>query len=981
MATALIRTAVVVTVLLAITVLPSPARGQQSTADASVGTIRVGGELVAGTGGSATVFNHAVSHDTGSATVIVAPTDTTARVTFTGAVDGVREHTVDLNAGANEVLFSITATASDNTTVTAEYALRVNRAVNDTFGWNAVKDFYDLDGQDAGGAEGIWSDHTNIWVASTQTIGARAFLLSTRVRNGSKDVAFANAATETNINPRGIWSNGTTMWVADDEDDKIYAYELASNDRQTDKDFNTLLAAGNEDPTGIWSDGETMWVADVLDSKIYAYWLSDQSRRPGHDFDTLDGAGNHAPWGLWSDGVTMWVADRVNGNIYGYRKSDQSRDTSKDFGTLENAGNRDPRGVWADGETMYVVDEVTETVFAYNLAGPGLLDLTSLTVNDGNAELNVPGSAWYADYGITLPELTPHLTITAQKANVAATLTYSHGDDYPDVDGHQVALDESDLLIEVTVSAEGQPTVRTYRIQVTTPDAPAGDTTKAFLMVDEDGGAVHHFRGWIGQSRDTDWVNISLDADQLYAIILKGRNYGDTDRTLHVPYLGGLLTMGVYQEGTDALGTFVISGTDGRAQVLFKPAMAGDFQVVVAGALADQVGSYDLRVRPYEDDHFPNSVESESEITFPEDSADSDTFPSASATGKIDYTFDSDWFKASDLVPGDKYVIEARHGRHHLYIKIYDSDGDLVESDYDRQRTVFVPPDDDEYFIRVYPWNRFNRANYTLYVHTLPLTGDTVVGSELSVSPDNITDPDGTTVAHAHNAWRYQWFRMDLNGSESRIRRANTSTHTLTGAEGRHRVRAEICYIPDNWTRTRECRTTGWSPLVEPLVTVPHDWSRIPTGLSAGDRFRLLFVSTDTRDARPTDIAAYNTWIRRQASRGHTSIREYSDHFAVLGSTSQVSAKDNTVINFNDDHAGVPFYWLGGQKAADDYADFCDGSWDHRNPGTESDGDAITFTRTDVISTGTLSTCEKHSSRPWEPAPSSGGNPRIVAKP
>ena len=30
----------------------------------------------------------------------------------------------------------------------------------------------------------------------------------------------------------------------------------------SDKDFDTLRAAGNRNPTGIWSDGTTMWVAD-----------------------------------------------------------------------------------------------------------------------------------------------------------------------------------------------------------------------------------------------------------------------------------------------------------------------------------------------------------------------------------------------------------------------------------------------------------------------------------------------------------------------------------------------------------------------------------------------------------------------------------------------------------------------------------------------------------------------------------------------
>ena len=37
--------------------------------------------------------------------------------------------------------------------------------------------------------------------------------------------------------------------------------------------------------------------------------------------------------------------------------------------------------------------------------------------------------------------------------------------------------------------------------------------------------------------------------------------------------------------------------------------------------------------------------------------------------------------------------------------------------------------------------------------------------------------------------------------------------------------------------------------------TVPADWSLIPTGLSTGDKFRLLFLSSTKRDAESTDIA------------------------------------------------------------------------------------------------------------------------------
>ena len=85
------------------------------------------------------------------------------------------------------------------------------------------------------------------------------------------------------------------MWTADG-DDMVYAYDLASGDRDAGKDIDTLDAAGNERPTGIWSDGATMWIADIGDDMVYAYDLASGGRDVGKDIDTLDAAGNKRPW-------------------------------------------------------------------------------------------------------------------------------------------------------------------------------------------------------------------------------------------------------------------------------------------------------------------------------------------------------------------------------------------------------------------------------------------------------------------------------------------------------------------------------------------------------------------------------------------------------------------------------------------------------------------------------------------------------------
>ena len=49
---------------------------------------------------------------------------------------------------------------------------------------------------------------------------------------------------------------------------------MSTKARDSAKDFDTLIAAGNRGPLGIWSDGTTMWVGDPGSDKIYAYSMA-----------------------------------------------------------------------------------------------------------------------------------------------------------------------------------------------------------------------------------------------------------------------------------------------------------------------------------------------------------------------------------------------------------------------------------------------------------------------------------------------------------------------------------------------------------------------------------------------------------------------------------------------------------------------------------------------------------------------------------
>ena len=109
-----------------------------------------------------------------------------------------------------------------------------------------------------------------------------------------------------------------------------------------------------------------------------------------------------------------------------------------------------------------------------------------------------------------------------------------------------------------------------------------------------------------------------------------------------------------------------------------------------------------------------------------------------------------------------------------------------------------------------------------------------------------------------------------------------------------------------------------------PTRTVPLDWALKPGAISAGQSFRLLFITDVWRDATSHDIADYDTYVQTRAAAGHTAIRPYSSDFRVLGSTATVAAIDHLGAT----GTGVPIYWLNGAKVADDYTDFWDNSWD-----------------------------------------------------
>ena len=186
-----------------------------------------------------------------------------------------------------------------------------------------------------------------------------------------------------NTGPAGAWSDGTTMWVVDEVDDKLYAYTLATRERDDAKEFD--LHSDNNYPWGIWSDGETVWVGNnTSPRKLYAYTLRDdpgttatdeKGQRDADKDITLEDMNTYMT-GVWSNGTdTVWVLDDLDDKLYAYTLdiapdgtvgSDHGdRQPTKDIFLVQGVSNR---SIWSNGTIVWVGNNSEDAIQAYTLA-------------------------------------------------------------------------------------------------------------------------------------------------------------------------------------------------------------------------------------------------------------------------------------------------------------------------------------------------------------------------------------------------------------------------------------------------------------------------------------------------------------------------------------------------------------------------------------------------------------------------------------
>ena len=205
------------------------------------------------------------------------------------------------------------------------------------------------------------------------------------------------------------------------------------------------------------------------------------------------------------------------------------------------------------------------------------------------------------------------------------------------------------------------------------------------------------------------------------------------------------------------------------------------------------------------------------------------------------------------------------------------------------------------------------------------ITGTAQVGQTLTAGTTAIMDADGLTTP----GYTYQWIRTAGRRGYRTSPGATASTYTLVAADLGTTIKVRVSFTDD--ASTAETLTSAATAAVAAAAApteVPAGWNLKPTGLAAGDQFRLVFLSSTTRDGSSTDIADYNTFVQGLAAAGHADIRAYSAGFRAVGCTADTDARDNTGTTYTSSDKGVPIYWLDGAKAADQYEDFYDGSWD-----------------------------------------------------
>ena len=428
-------------------------------------------------------YSTSVTDDVNRVTVNATPSQSTATVAYLDAngkalVDADSNTALfQVDVGVGTTLIQILVTVQDGAALI--HSAFVERDSGLPGGWTPTDDLYDLDPVAINWPRGIWSDGTTMWVTNGRTKAIFAYTLATSERDLTREFALDAA----NANPTGVWSDDTTIWVADDGADKLFAYALDDGARKEAEDIN--LHANNGYPTGVWSDGTTLWITDSgpTNGGLYAYTLADGGRDINKEFALTASSSKTTIGGIWSDETIVWVADKLARELYAYVKDTGARDPAKDITLIQPY----PLGVWGQGSTVWVADAGLtffnvptrhHRVYSYRLppSSPNDVTLSSLSLSPSpllppfTANLRPAFSFARASYRVAVPNQASRVTVSAAASNSATMVAYrdANGDALVDADsnatGFQVAVAVGETSIDMRLAAGG--TELTYTVIV-----------------------------------------------------------------------------------------------------------------------------------------------------------------------------------------------------------------------------------------------------------------------------------------------------------------------------------------------------------------------------------------------------------------------------------------------------------------------------------------------------------------------------------
>ncbi len=170
-----------------------------------------------------------------------------------------------------------------------------------------------------------------------------------RIRDGTTDVEIDGATDSTYLLTPAEQGRFVKSRVSITDDDKDNADKDNAESRTSDHTRRVApegfdLSGYNPRPSGIWGNADTIWVANddiAPDNKIFAYNRSTGNRDASRDFNTLEDNHNHNPRGLWPDRLFMYVLDEEDRRVYAYRRTDDpitSADETGDPHVSRNIG-------------------------------------------------------------------------------------------------------------------------------------------------------------------------------------------------------------------------------------------------------------------------------------------------------------------------------------------------------------------------------------------------------------------------------------------------------------------------------------------------------------------------------------------------------------------------------------------------------------------------------------------------------------------